>query len=190
MTGNDSWKDKALHMVDTRIINYSGRTLCDNYRRPLLRCDNEAQALRLYKNCISWALQERYPTKEDLLEFASKDILADNGIYIDREFDGERIDGHICCVFLNCKGNISVGLNIKKAIIPMLYMSEGCDMEVDVEAGLLHPIPVELYYDSRVTSPDIRMLKVKDCNGASAEDNTGFSEKELATEPDMDNVML
>lgn len=187
---DNGWqKEKVIEMADTRIINYSGKTLCNNYRNPLERCETAAQAIRLYKNCISWALQEQYPTKEDLLAFASKETLAENGVYIDMEFDGERIDGHICCVFLGCKGRISAGLNIEKAIIPMLYLSDGSNLEIKADNGLLSPIPVELYYGSRV-SGDMKRLSVKDCNHLTAKENVGFTEKELSVEPDLDNLDL
>ena len=143
-------KREVLEMADTRIINYSGSTLCDNYRNPLEQCKTAAQAIRLYKNCISWALQEQYPTKADLLAFASVDTLASYGIYIDQVFNGERIDDHVCCVFLNCRGWIRTGLNIDKAIIPMLYLSDESDIQVKVEDKLPYPIPVELYYGSKI----------------------------------------
>ena len=183
-------KDKVIELADTRIINYSGRSLCENYRNPLERCETAAQAIRLYKNCISWALQERYPTKEDLLSFASKEVLAKNGVFIDTEFDGERIDSHICCVFLNCKGRISTGLNLAKKVIPMLYLSEGSDLEVAVDDFLIKPIPVELYYGSRIASADMDKLSVKDCNAMTAKENVGFSAEALAVDPDMDNELL
>lgn len=187
---NKDWqKDKVIEMADTRIINYSGKSLCKNYRNPLERCETAAQAIRLYKNCISWALQERYPTKEDLLAFASKETLAENGVYIDTTFKGERIDGHICCVFLNCRGWISTGLNLNKAIIPMLYLSDGSDLKVKVDDILSHPIPVELYYGSKVGGNRGR-LSVKDRNHLTAKDNVGFTEKELSVDPDMDNLEL
>lgn len=176
-------------MADSRIINYSGKTLCANYRNPLERCETAAQAIRLYKNCISWALQERYPTKEELLEFADRQTLAANGVYIDMNFAGERIDNFVCCVFLGCKGWISTGLNIDKAIIPMLYLSEGCDLKVKVDSGLLHAIPVELYYGSKVGG-NIKSLSVKNCNGLTAKENIGFTEKELSIDPDLDNTDL
>lgn len=187
---DNSWKkSEVMEMANTRVINYSGATLCDNYRNPLERCETPAQAIRLYKNCISWALQERYPTKEELLAFATKETLADNGVYIDMEFNGERIDGHIVCVFLNCKGRISTGLNLNKAIIPMLYLSEGCDLKIKVDDGLLHTIPVELYYGSKVHG-DINRLAVKDNNGMTAKDNVGFTEEELSIAPDTNNIDL
>lgn len=183
-------KDKVIELADTRIINYSGRPLCENYRNPLERCETAAQAIRLYKNCISWALQERYPTKTDLLNFASKEVLAENGVFIDTTFDGERIDSHICCVFLNCEGRISTGLNIEKKVIPMLYFSEGSNLDVIVDDSLIKPIPVELYYGSRITSVNMGKLSVKDCNTLTAKDNIGFSTEALAVDPDMDNELL
>lgn len=188
---NSIWqKDKVIAMADTRIINYSGTTLCSNYRRPLERCETAAQALRLYKNCISWALQERYPTKEDLLSFASKEVLAENGVYVDTVFNGERIDGHICCVFLSCKGWISTGLNVGKAVVPMLYLSEGSKLKIVVEEGLRFPVPVELYYGSKVCNADLALLSIKDNNVLTAEDNIGFSDEELSVNPDIDNIDL
>ena len=182
-------KDKAIKMADTRIINYSGDTLCDNYRSPLERCETAAQAIRLYKNCISWALQERYPAKEDLLAFTSKEILAANGVFIDMEFDGERIDSHICCVFLGCRGWITTGLNIDKSIIPMLYLSERSDLKIKVDRYLARPVPVELYYGSRVGG-NIRRLAVKDFNRLTAKENVGFTPKELSVDPDINNPDL
>lgn len=187
---NQDWqKDKVIEMADTRIINYSGRSLCENYRNPLERCETAAQAIRLYKNCISWALQERYPTKEDLLAFASKETLAENGVYVDTEFNGERIDSHICCVFLNCKGWISTGLNLDKAIIPMLYLSDSSDLKVKVDDGLLHPVSAELYYGSRIGG-NRKRLSVKDCNHLTAKENVGFSDEELSVDPNIDNIDL
>ena len=187
---NKGWqKDKVIEMADTRIINYSGRPLCENYRNPLERCETAAQAIRLYKNCISWALQERYPTKEDLLAFASKETLAENGVYVDTVFNGERIDSHICCVFLNCRGWISTGLNLDKAVIPVLYLSEGSDLKAKVDEGLRHPISVELFYGSRIGG-NRKRLSIKDCNGLTAKENVGFSDEELSVDPDIDNADL
>lgn len=188
---DNSWKkSEVMEMADTRIINYSGKSLCENYRNPLERCETAAQAIRLYKNCISWALQEQYPTKADLLAFFSdKETLAENGVYIDMTFNGERIDSHIVCVFLNCKGWISTGLNVDKAIIPMLYLSEGSDLKIKVDDGGLHPIPVELYYGSKVDG-DLKRLSVKDCNSLTAKDNVGFTDEELSVDPEIDNIDL
>lgn len=189
---NEEWnKDAVLGMADNRTITYSGKTLCENYRMPLGRCETAAQAIRLYKNCISWALQERYPTKEELLTFADRETLAENGVYIDMEFDGERIDDHICCVFLNCRGTIEVGLNREKSIIPMLYFSEKSRLEVIADKELMAgAVPVELYYDSHIYTKDKERIRVKDYNHLTAQDNVGFTDEEASQEPDMNNELL
>lgn len=182
-------KDKVMSMADSRKIGYSGSTLCSNYRRPLERCETAAQAIRLFKNCVSWALLERYPAKAEMLSFAKKEVWAENGVYIDTVFNGERIDGHVCCAFIGCKGSISTGLNTEKAIIPMLYLSEGSDLDITVDGGLLHPVPVELYYGSNARG-DVSRMSVKDCNRLSVADNVGFSDEELSTDPDVYNLEL
>lgn len=184
----DWHKDKVMNMANNRVINYSGTTLCNNYRNPLERCTTASQAIRLYKNCISWALQEQYPTKEDLLSFADKETLAKNGVYIDTEFNGELINNHICCVFLNCTGTIRTCLNIDKAIIPMLYFSEGSNMDINVEDNSI--IPIELYYDSNVSINKPSQARIKNCNHLKAKDNIGFTDEQLSINPDMDNELL
>lgn len=184
---NPEWqKDKVIEMADTRIINYSGKPLCENYRNPLERCETAAQAIRLYKNCISWALRERYPTKDDLLAFASKRTLAESGVYIDMDFDGERIDDHVCCVFLGCSGWIRSGLNLEKAIIPMLYLSEQSNLKVQVDDGLMHPMPVELYHGSKVGG-NIKRLAVKDLSNAKSRVNINYDPRLSHVDPEIIN---
>ena len=186
-------KDKALEMAYTRKIGYSGNTLCDNYRNPLERCDTAAQAIRLLKNSIGWALLERYPTKEEMLSFADKEVLAANGVYIDTTFDGERIDDHVCVVFINCKGHISTGLNFAKRIIPKFYLSEGSDLVLDIDENLVFPIDAELYYGSEIREDEHSVsknrgskLSVRDYNAQTARDNVGFTEEELNTNPNLE----
>lgn len=180
-------RDKVLQMAATRKINYSGSTLCANYRNPLERCETAEQAIRLMKNCISWVLLERYPAKAEMLSFADKETWAKNGVYIDTEFDGERIDSHVCCVFIGCKGHIKTGLNLKKQIIPKLYLSEGSSLIVDADANLIYPIDVELYYGSHIHGD---RLSVKSYNDKTAKDNVGFTDEELNTKPNMEMTDL
>lgn len=182
-------KERVISMADSRIITYSGKTLCDSYRTPLQRCDTAAQAIRLYKNCISWALQERYPTKDEMLAFASHEVWAENGVYIDRHFSGERIDDHICCVFIGCDGWICTGLNAEKAIIPMLYLSEQSDLKIKVDKTVVFPVPVELYYGSKVGG-NVKRLRIKDCNGLTDKENVGFTDEAESAVPNMDNELL
>lgn len=182
-------RTEVLKMADNRRIVYSGKTLCGNYRRALESCTTAAQAIRLYKNCISWALQERYPTKEELLTFTDEETLAKNGVFINKVFKGELIDNHICCVFLGCKGWIRTGLNKEKGIIPMLYLSEGSNLKIEVDNGFRRSIPVELYYGSKAGG-NTKRLQIKDRNRLTAKENIGFTEEELSQEPDMNNKDL
>lgn len=191
---SDKWnKDKVLQMANERVIVYSGKTLCDNYKNPLERCQTPAQAIRLFKNCISWALQERYPTKEELLQFADKDTLAENGVYIDREFNGECINDFICCVFINCTGIIKTGYNMQKKILPMFYLSEGSGLEIIPDRNLLpRSIPIELYYGSNVylSNRNADKFIVYDYNHLTAKENTGFTEDDENQKPDIANELL
>ncbi len=180
-------KDKVLRMADSRIITHSGQTMCGIYRTPLEQCETAEQAIRLYKNAISFALLEKLPTKTEMLSFADKEVWARNGVYIDTEFDGERIDSHVCCVFIGCKGHIRTGLNLKKQIIPKLYLSEGSSLIVDADANLIYPIDVELYYGSHIHGD---RLSVKSYNDKTAKDNVGFTDEELNTKPNMEMTDL
>lgn len=182
----ENWnKDKVLEMAENRVITYSGTTLCDNYHGPLKRCHSASQAIRLYKNCISWALQEQYPTKEDLLLFADRETLAENGVFIDKHFEGELINNHICCVFLNCTGDIRVRLNLEKTIIPMLYLSDGSKLRVEIEDGSV--VPVELYYGSKISTNKRKQIRVKDRNKLRAKDNIGFTPEQSNVDPNIIN---
>lgn len=190
---NKDWnKDKVVQMAENRLITYSGATLCENYMTPLKKCKTPQQAIRLYKNCISWALQEKYPTKDELLSFASKETLAENGVYIDNVFNGELINGFICCVFINCSGIIKTGLNVAKDILPMLYLSDS-KLEIQTDSALLsNSIPIELYYDSHVYIKDKNKHQfiIHDYTRLTPSDNIGFNTEQLEQNPDMNNDLL
>lgn len=166
------WKANAMKLADNRIITCSGETMCSAYRAPLERCDDAKQAIRLWKNCVDWALQEQYPSKGEILAMFDDETLVESGVYVNKEFNGERIDGHICCVFIGCTGRISTGLNLQKEIIPTLYLSDGCDMDVEVDENLTFPVSVKLFYGSKVREAGIGRLIVKDLNHLRVEDNT------------------
>ena len=186
-------KDRVLEMADTRIITHSGKTMCEIYRKPLDKCESAEQAIRLYKNAVSFALLEKLPTKEEMLSFADKEVWAANGVYIDTTFDGERIDDHVCVVFINCKGHISTGLNFAKRIIPKFYLSEGSDLVLDIDENLVFPIDAELYYGSEIREDEHSVskkrgskLSVRDYNAQTARDNVGFTDEELNTKPNLE----
>lgn len=132
--------------------------MCGDNRAALERANSKEEAISLYKKTIDWALEEGYPGIETLRRCFSD--CAEHGVFIDREFHGEILTNQQVYVFHNCKGTIRVGLNPEKAIIPMLYFANGCDMTIKSSnnLGLSTRVPLYVFGDNRVfaeTSEDM-----------------------------------
>ena len=132
----DSWKEKLL-----RGARLNG--MCKNNLSHLKECKSKEEAIELYKMTIDWALERGYPSMSDLLADFSN--MEKEGVFIERNFDGELLDQHQVYVFHNCTGSIRVALNYDKAIITMLYFANGCDMTIKCTQKNFHPIRVPLY---------------------------------------------
>lgn len=103
--------------------------MCDDNRAYLSACETKTDAIRLYKQTIDWALEENYPDFEFIKkEFSNSE---QDGIFVNKTFNGEILNEHQVYVFHNCNGTIRVGINREKKIIPMLYFANGCKMVVD-----------------------------------------------------------
>lgn len=146
---NKEWKDQLLQYA-------TNRGLCGSYMNPMSKVETVAQAIRLYKNCPEWAIENQYPPLDWFRNVIGKDVCAENGFYIDTEFDGERIDRHICCIFHNCTGSISTGLNSAKQIIPMLYVASGSNLNVNVDDGINIPCYI---FDNSVVKGNLVLKK-------------------------------
>lgn len=166
------------------IIDRYSKIFCHNNLKLLQECYTEAQAIRLYKVNIGYMLRMRYPTKDEANKWFSKQTQIENGIYIDMHFDGERIDDHLCCVFINCTGTIKTGLNKAKTIIPALYLSENSNMEIIVDDEIVYPLRVELYHNS-IAKGD--KLNIKDYNDKSETDNVMYSDEAHNINPNIIN---
>ena len=106
----------------------SSHHMCEENRSLLERCGDKHQAIALYKRTIDWALEEGYPDINTLRNHFSD--CEEDGIFIDKHFDGDILIDQKVYVFHGCTGRIRVGLNIEKKIIPMLYFANGCDMYI------------------------------------------------------------
>lgn len=84
-----------------------------------------------------WCLERNFPTLSELREHFSD--IEHKGVYIDKTFHGELLNDLQVYVFHNCKGEIKVGLNAEKAIIPMFYIANGCKLKV-VGVGNIKPL--------------------------------------------------
>ena len=117
-----TWKDNLLRCGKLN-------SMCAENISALKECESKSDAIQLYKKTIDWALERGYPSLETLRsEFAE---CHDDGLFIDHTFNGETLNEHQVYIFHNCKGTIRVGLNSDKAIIPMLYFANGCEMKVE-----------------------------------------------------------
>lgn len=171
-------KDCLFDHIDNKTTEYNGKHICMPFYQAVHQCQTAAQAIRLFKTEISWALQTQYVTAKDLLTFTDSQTLGDNSVFIDKTFNNERIDNHVCCVFLNCRGSIRVGLNVAKAIIPMLYLSENSELTITVEDNVT--VPCELYHGSKVATFTPYLLKVSDYSQLKTTDCERFTDNNAA----------
>ena len=115
--------------------------MCTENLEGLRACETKADAVALYKKTIDWALEENYPPVNFIRnEFGDCE---DQGIFIDRVFNGELLNEHQCYVFHNCRGHIAVDINIPLKIIPMLYFANGCDLSIS-RADTPHTLPIRV----------------------------------------------
>lgn len=121
----------------------SAHHMCAENRHALESIDSKHDAIQLYKRTIDWALEEGYPDITTLRrDFSDCEV---EGVFVDKQFNGELLDLHEVYVFHNCKGTIRVGLNRKRQIIPMLYFANGCDMDIKGVPGSGIQVRVPLY---------------------------------------------
>lgn len=127
--------------------------MCEDKRHAIEQMRTTLDAVYLYLGSIDWVLGENYPTLEEIRKNFTAKELENYGIYIDREFHGERLYGKQKYIFHNCRGTICTGLNTELKIIPFLYFANGCDMTVrSFQSSPLSPVKVFLYVygDSKV----------------------------------------
>ena len=102
--------------------------MCRDNRAYLNACESKSDAIKLYKQTIDWALESGYPGLDTIRKHFGN--CADDGLFVDRVFNGEELTDLQVYVFHHCSGTIRVGLNLRKKIIPMLYFADDCDMTV------------------------------------------------------------
>lgn len=100
----------------------------DGYRQMLESADKDA-LVDYYVANPDWCMERNFP---DLLTLREHFADCENkGVFVDKTFHGELLNDLQAYIFHNCKGTIKVNLNVEKAIIPMFYFANGCDMTVD-----------------------------------------------------------
>ena len=143
-----SWKEYLLRQARL----YS---MCTENLEGLRACETKADAVTLYKKTIDWALEKNYPPVNFIRnEFGD---FEDLGVFVDKDFHGELLDENQCYVFHNCRGNIKVDLNVFKAIIPMLYFANGCNISItraDSPHSLPIKVPLYIFGENKIVAND------------------------------------
>lgn len=103
-----------------------------------------------------WCLERDFPDMQMLrCHFAD---VSNKGVFVDRTFNGETLNDLQTYIFHNCKGTIRVGLNVDKAIIPMLYLANGCRLRVvgvgDVVTKVPSQVPVYVFGKNDISAKD------------------------------------
>ena len=117
--------------------------MCEENRAALSAVETKQDAIALYLKTIDWALEEGYPSIESLRRYFSD--CEQEGVFLDKHFNGDVLTERQVYVFHNCSGSIRVGLNKEKKIIPMLYFANGCNMEIKGLPNTAMRIKVPLY---------------------------------------------
>lgn len=77
-----------------------------------------------YISVPNWGMEREFPSLKELREHFSN--FEEKGVFVDKEFHGELLNDLQTYIFHHCKGTVKVGLNVDKAIIPMIYIGNGC----------------------------------------------------------------
>ncbi|MBD5367245.1 MAG: hypothetical protein HDR82_09675 [Bacteroides sp.] len=119
---NDGLKEKLINTAHAKGI------CADGYRQMLGSADRGAM-VEYYVANPDWCLERDFPTLQVLRDFFADE--EDRGVFVDRVFDGEVLNERQAYVLHNCSGTVRVGLNVGRAIIPMLYIANGCRLRIE-----------------------------------------------------------
>lgn len=142
-------KESLIHTAHAKGICAEG------YRQMLESSDIDA-LVNYYVANPDWCLERSFPDLQTLTDkFADYE---DKGVFVNKTFHGELLNDLQTYIFHNCKGTIKVGLNVDKAIIPMLYLANNCDLEI-VGISEIKPIkpsevPVYMFGQNDVSARD------------------------------------
>lgn len=149
------WKILAQRDVDSHGV-------CDEYSRLVSRAESEDKALMLYRRGIDWCLEHNSPSVDLLREYKTSCLR--NGIFIDRTFRGELLCDDTVYIFHNCKGTINIDLNVEKAIIPMLYFANGCEMTIkrlaESQVGTIQ-VPLYIFGANKIITENTDFVNFK-----------------------------
>lgn len=127
-----------------------------------MRAYDRDELIGFYVENPDWCMERGFPDLRTLTEEFSD--IEDKGVFVGKTFHGEMLDQRQAYIFHDCKGTIKVGLNVEKAIIPMLYIANGCRLRI-VGAGVKVSkknrtiVPVYVFGKNDVSARDNAFVK-------------------------------
>lgn len=118
-----------------------GGICADGFRE--MRTDSIGELVDYYVANPDWCMERGFPSLE-ILRSEFSDI-EDKGVYVGKTFNGEVFSDKQVYIFHDCKGTIKVAMDYNKAIIPMLYFANGCNMTISCNQPNNPPTRVPLY---------------------------------------------
>ena len=150
----DLLKDKLTNVAHAKGMCAEG------YKRMLECADVDAMA-DFYLTIPDWCLERDFPSLQMLREHFTG--CGSKGVFVDRTFHGEVLNDLQTYIFHNCKGTIKVGLNVDKAIIPMLYLANGCRLRIigvgDIVPKKPSEVPVYVFGANDYSAKDNKYVK-------------------------------
>ena len=151
-----------MNNLKEKLINTAhAKGICAEGYRQMLGSADAGAMVDYYVANPDWCLERDFPTLGTLREHFADCV--DKGVFVDRTFHGEVLNDLQTYIFHNCKGTIKVGLNIEKAIIPMLYLANNCQLEIigvgDVILNKPSTVPVYIFGENEVDAKDNKYIK-------------------------------
>ncbi len=115
-----------------------------------------------------WCMSRAFPDLDTLRQH--KDVLAENGVFVDTHFDEDNpplLNERQVYMFHHCTGTIQIGLNVDKALIPMIYFGNGCSMTIlpdksyDVEVSIY--VPLYVFGGNTIRPQDTKYVMFSKC---------------------------
>lgn len=113
-----------------------------------------------------WCLEREFPSLYTLRKYFSH--CEDMGVFVDKTFTGELLNERQAYIFHRCRGTVRVSLNIDKAIIPMLYFGNGCELTIEGvnvgETRMPTIIPLYVFGENKIETKEAPFVRFRRYN--------------------------
>lgn len=143
-------------LKETLINTALAKGICDEGCRTMRHFQSKEEMVAYYLANPDWCMERDFPTLAMLREHFPD--AGKMGVYVDHTFHGELLNDLQAYAFHNCKGTIKVSLNVEKAIIPMLYFANNCELRIVGEGDVILPaalrtrVPLYIFGDNHITA--------------------------------------